>query len=61
MLVLKERSEKDIVQQEVEMKELYCIIDYDNCLKEFMMFKICECIEFKEEEEVKKKRCKFDI
>lgn len=43
------------------MKELYCIIDYDNCLKEFMMFKICECIEFKEEEEVKKKKCKFDI
>lgn len=59
MLALKERSEKDIAQQEVEMKELYRIIDHDNRLKEFMMFKTCERTEFKEEEEAKKKKCKF--
>nr|XP_011413836.2 coiled-coil domain-containing protein 63 [Crassostrea gigas] len=57
MLALKERSEKDIAQQEVEMKELYRIIDHDNRLKEFMMFKTCERTEFKEEEEAKKKKC----
>ncbi|XP_022344643.2 coiled-coil domain-containing protein 63-like [Crassostrea virginica] len=57
MLALKERSEKDIAQQEVEMKELYRIIDHDNRLKEFMMFKACERTEFKEEEESKKKKC----
>ncbi|XP_052717223.1 coiled-coil domain-containing protein 63-like [Crassostrea angulata] len=57
MLALKERSEKDIAQQEVEMKELYRIIDHDNRLKEFMMFKTCERSEFKEEEEAKKKKC----
>lgn len=59
MLALKERSEKDIAQQEVEMKELYRIIDHDNRLKEFMMFKTCERTEFKEEEEAKKKKCKL--
>lgn len=60
MLALKERSEKDIAQQEVEMKELYRIIDHDNRLKEFMMFKACERTEFKEEEESKKKKCKTE-
>lgn len=42
------------------MKELYRIIDHDNRLKEFMMFKACERTEFKEEEESKKKKCKTE-
>ncbi|XP_061188379.1 coiled-coil domain-containing protein 63-like isoform X1 [Saccostrea echinata] len=57
MLALKERSEKDMAQHELEMKELDRIIDHDNRLKEFMMFKACERTEYKEEEEAKKKKC----
>ena len=36
MILLKEKSDKDIQQHETEMKELIRIIDHDRRLKEFM-------------------------
>jgi hypothetical protein len=59
MMALKDRSEKDIAQQEVEMKGLNRLIDHDNQLKEFMAFKASERSELREEEEAKKRKCKF--
>ncbi|ESO97753.1 hypothetical protein LOTGIDRAFT_104391 [Lottia gigantea] len=56
MVALKERSEKDQAQYDLEMKELQRFIDHDNKLKEFMMIKANDRAEFKEEEEAKKKK-----
>lgn len=56
MIALKERSEKDICQHEIEMKDLLRIIDHDNKLKEFMMVKSNDRTEYKEEEDAKKKK-----
>ncbi|XP_048753167.2 outer dynein arm-docking complex subunit 1-like [Ostrea edulis] len=57
MMALKDKSEKDIAQQEVEMKALNRLIDHDNRLKKFMAFKASERTELKDEEEAKKKKC----
>ena len=54
MLALKERSDKDMAQQEIEMKELQRIIQHDNKLKEFMGIKIHDRADLKEEEQAKK-------
>ncbi|XP_071093563.1 coiled-coil domain-containing protein 63-like [Haliotis cracherodii] len=56
MLALKERSEKDTSQHEMEMRELQRIIEHDNKLKEFMMIKANDRGEYKEEEDTKKKK-----
>ncbi|XP_046339053.2 coiled-coil domain-containing protein 63-like [Haliotis rufescens] len=56
MLALKERSEKDTSQHEMEMRELQRIIEHDNKLKEFMMIKANDRGEYKEEEDAKKKK-----
>nr|QFQ66863.1 axonemal protein [Haliotis discus hannai] len=56
MLALKERSEKDTSQHEMEMRELQRIIEHDNKLKEFMMIKSNDRGEYKEEEDAKKKK-----
>ncbi|XP_046575038.1 coiled-coil domain-containing protein 63-like [Haliotis rubra] len=56
MLALKERSEKDTAQHEMEMRELQRIIEHDNKLKEFMMIKSNDRGEYKEEEDAKKKK-----
>nr|ACJ15285.1 axonemal protein 66.0 [Haliotis asinina] len=58
MLALKERSEKDTAQHEMEMRELQRIIEHDNKLKEFMMIKSNDRGEYKEEEDAKKKGMK---
>lgn len=39
MLALKEKSDKDIAQHNMELKELMRIIDHDRKLKEFMGIK----------------------
>lgn len=36
MIILKEKSDKDVQQHNTEMKELVRIIDHDRKLKEFM-------------------------
>lgn len=56
MIALKERSEKDMAQHEVEMKDLQRIINHDNKLKQFLVFKAHDRADFKEEEEAKKNR-----
>ncbi|XP_033761786.1 coiled-coil domain-containing protein 63-like [Pecten maximus] len=56
MIALKERSEKDMAQHEVEMKDLQRIINHDNKLKQFLVFKAHDRAEFKEEEEAKKNK-----
>ena len=39
MIILKEKSDKDVQQHNTEMKELVRIIDHDRKLKEFMGIK----------------------
>ncbi|XP_060078678.1 coiled-coil domain-containing protein 63-like [Ylistrum balloti] len=56
MIALKERSEKDMAQHEVEMKDLQRIINHDNKLKQFLLFKAHDRAEFKDEEEAKKNK-----
>lgn len=56
MIALKERSEKDMAQHEVEMKDLQRIINHDNKLKQFLAFKAHDRAEYKEEEEAKKNK-----
>ncbi|XP_021368375.1 coiled-coil domain-containing protein 63-like, partial [Mizuhopecten yessoensis] len=51
-----ERSEKDMAQHEVEMKDLQRIINHDNTLKQFLVFKAHDRAELKEEEEAKKNK-----
>ena len=58
MLALKERSDKDMAQQDVEMKELHRIIKHDNKLKEFMGIKVNDRLELKEEEMIKRSKGK---
>lgn len=58
MLALKERSDKDMSQQEMEMKELRRIIKHDNKLKEFMGIKAQDRADLKEEEHAKKQKGK---
>lgn len=58
MLALKERSDKDMTQQEIEMKELLRIIKHDNKLKEFMGVKVHDRADLKEEELSKKQKGK---
>lgn len=60
-MALKDKSEKDIAQQEVEMKALNRLIDHDNRLKKFMAFKASERTELKDEEEAKKKKCRSTL
>ena len=54
MLALKERNDKDMAQQEIEMKELHRIIQHDNKLKQFMGIKVHDRADLKEEEQAKK-------
>lgn len=58
MLALKERSDKDMVQQEMEMKELQRIIKHDNKLKDFMGIKAHDRADLREEEQAKKQKGK---
>ena len=58
MLALKERNDKDMTQQDVEMKELQRIIQHDNRLKEFMGIKLHDRAELKEEERIKRSKGK---
>ena len=58
MMALKERSDKDMNQQEIEMKELKRFIQHDNKLKEFMGIKVADRAELKEEEQIKKRKGK---
>lgn len=58
MIALKERSDKDIAQQEMEMKELQRIIKHDDKLKEFMGIKVHDRADLREEEMAKKQRGK---
>ncbi|KAL4223927.1 hypothetical protein ACF0H5_017389 [Mactra antiquata] len=61
MLALKERSDKDKNQQEIEMKELLRIIKHDNKLKQFMGIKVQDRADLKEEELVKKQKGKDSV
>jgi hypothetical protein len=54
MVALKDRSEKDTAQQEIEMTELMRIIKHDNKLKDFMGIKVNDRHELKEEENAKR-------
>ncbi|KAH3857694.1 coiled-coil domain-containing protein 63-like [Dreissena polymorpha] len=54
MIALKERSDKDMAQQEMEMKELLRIIKHDDMLKEFMGVKAQDRHDFREEESAKR-------
>lgn len=58
VIALKERSDKDIAQQEIEMKELQRIIKHDDKLKEFMGIKVHDRADLREEEMAKKQRGK---
>ncbi|XP_052799352.1 coiled-coil domain-containing protein 63-like [Mya arenaria] len=58
MIALKERSDKDNAQQEVEMKELLRIIRHDDRLKEFMGVKSQDRADLREEEHAKKMKGK---
>ena len=58
MLALKERNDKDMAQQDAEMKELQRIIKHDNKLKEFMGIKVNDRVELKEEERIKRSKGK---
>ncbi|KAL5015693.1 hypothetical protein ScPMuIL_005282 [Solemya velum] len=60
MMALKDRSEKDIAQHDLEMKDLQRVINHDNKLKEFMMVKAHDRAEYKEEEEAKKRKVSSD-
>lgn len=61
MIALKERSDKDMAQQEIEMKELLRIIKHDDKLKEFMGIKAHDRADLKEEEQAKKQKGKGRI
>ncbi|XP_045172856.2 coiled-coil domain-containing protein 63-like [Mercenaria mercenaria] len=58
MIALKERSDKDKLQQNVEMKELQRIIKHDDKLKEFMGIKVHDRADLREEEQAKKAKGK---
>ena len=58
MIALKERSDKDMAQQIIEMKELQRIIIHDNKLKEFMGIKVQDRADLREEEQAKKAKGK---
>lgn len=50
MMVLKEKVDKDLVQYNIEFKELMRIIEYDRKFKEFMRVKSEERVEMMEGE-----------
>ncbi|XP_078682326.1 coiled-coil domain-containing protein 63-like isoform X2 [Branchiostoma floridae x Branchiostoma belcheri] len=56
MMGLKDRSEKDLSQYNMELKELMRIIDHDAKLKQFMTMKTQERAEMQEEEELRGKK-----
>lgn len=58
MMALKQRNDKDVVQQDAEMKELHRIIMHDNKLKEFMGIKVHDRADLKEEERIKRSKGK---
>ena len=55
MMALKERNEKDLIQYNMEYKELMRIIDHDAKLKAFMSVKAQERSEYEEEEAAKRR------
>ena len=57
MIALKEKADKDLVQYNMELKELIRIIDHDRKLKEFMRIKGEERAELADKElEMKQRR-----
>ena len=54
MQALKERSEKDQGQHDMEMKDLLRMIAHDNKIKQFMGIKASDRADFKAEEQAKK-------
>ena len=61
MIALKEKADKDLVQYNMELKELMRIIDHDRKLKEFMRIKGEERTEMAEKDQgLKQRKKEFD-
>ena len=58
MMALKERSDKDVAQHEIDLKDLLRVIEHDDKLKEFMGIKANDRHELKEEELAKAQKGK---
>ena len=56
MLALKDRYTKEQQQHDIEMKDLIRVINHDNKLRDFMGIKSDERVEYKQDENTKKRR-----